>query len=83
MLSHASATELVGELRRVARDFAQRHRADVALPLAERFGTSLLIAMRPFELAQFTRLRRDGAKPRATERLLELAQDGRARRHPK
>lgn len=81
MLSHASATELVGELRRVARDFAQRHRADVALPLAQRFGTSLLVAMRPFELAQFTRLRRDGAKPRATERLLELTRDGRAPRH--
>jgi transcriptional regulator with XRE-family HTH domain len=83
MLSHASATELVGELRRVARDFAQRHRADVALPLAQRFGTSLLLAMRPFELAQFTRLRRDGAKPRATERLLELEQNGRATRHRK
>jgi hypothetical protein len=81
MLSHASATELVGELRRVARDFAQRHRADLALPLAQRFGTSLLVAMRPFELAQFTRLRRDGAKPRPTERLLELARGGRAARH--
>jgi len=76
MLSHASSTELIGELRRVARDFAQRHRGDVGLPLAQRFGTSLLIAMRPFELRAFTKLRREGAKARPAERLLQLGPGG-------
>jgi transcriptional regulator with XRE-family HTH domain len=80
MLSHASSTELIGELRRVARDFAQRHRSDVVLPLAQRFGTSLLIAMRPFELRAFTKLRREGAKVRFAERLLQFDDSGERRR---
>lgn len=85
MISSASITELIGELRRVARDFAQRHRADVGLPLPQRFGTSLLIAMRPWELRAFRNLRREGAMPGPAERLLTMHQggEGRVRQHPK
>jgi transcriptional regulator with XRE-family HTH domain len=80
MLSNASITELIGELRRVARDFAQRHRADLALPLEQRFGTSLLIAMRPWELRAFRQLRREDAMPGPAERLLQLQQGGERKR---
>ncbi len=80
MLSNASITELIGELRRVARDFAQRHRADLALPLPQRFGTSLLIAMRPWELRAFRQLRREDAMPGPAERLLQLHQGGERKR---
>ena len=76
MLSNASITELIGELRRVARDFAQRHRGDLALPLDQRFGTSLLVAMRPWELRAFRKLRREGATARPGEHLISLQQGG-------
>jgi len=80
MLSNASIAELIGELRRVARDFAQRHRADLGLPLPQRFGTSLLIALRPWELRAFSQLRREGAMDGPAERLLSLQQGARGRR---
>ncbi len=76
MLSSASIAELAVELRRVARDFAHRHRGDLGLPLAQRFGTSLLVAMRPWELRAFGKLRRDGAMAGPSERLLELDPGG-------
>jgi len=72
MLSDASIAELIGELRRVARDFAQRHRGDLGLPLPQRFGTSLLIALRPWELRAFTQMRREGSMAGPSERLLSL-----------
>lgn len=76
MLSDASIAELIGELRRVARDFAQRHRGDLGLPLPERYGTSLLIALRPWELRAFSHLRREDGMPGPSERLLSLHRDG-------
>ena len=80
MLSDASIAELVGELRRVARDFAQRHRGDLGLPLPQRFGTSLLIALRPWELRVFSQLRREGSMAGPSERLLSLHQGTRGSR---
>jgi hypothetical protein len=80
MLSEASLAELVGELRRVARDFAHRHRGDLGLPLPQRFGTSLLIALRPWELRAFGQLRREGAMAGPSERLLSLHQGNRGSR---
>jgi transcriptional regulator with XRE-family HTH domain len=74
MLSDASIAELIGELRRVARDFAQRHRSDLGLPLPQRFGTSLLVALRPWELRAFSQLRREGSMAGPSERLLSLHQ---------
>ncbi|HQU50580.1 MAG TPA: helix-turn-helix transcriptional regulator [Casimicrobiaceae bacterium] len=76
MLSHASSAELVARLRRVARDFAEQHRDDLRLPLAQRFGTSLLVAMRPWEPRAFRKLRRPGAEDEHGARLLQLQQAG-------
>jgi len=59
MLSRHSAAGLIERLRDVAREFAALHREDVALPLPERHGTSLLLAMRPWEPRAFRELRRD------------------------
>lgn len=77
MLSRASSAELVTRLRRVARDFAEQHREDLALPLASRVGTSLLVALRPWEPRAFRQLRRAGARGVSNGRLLQLQQGGR------
>ena len=63
MLSRHSAAELIGRLREVAREFAALHREDVALPLAERHGTSLLLATRAWEPRVFRNLRRVDRPP--------------------
>ena len=65
MLSRQSAGELIIRLRRTAREFAELHRDDLALPMPERHGTSLLLAVRPWEPRAFRALRRDvpGAAP--------------------
>jgi len=65
MLSRQSAGELITRLRRTAREFADLHRDDQRLPIAERHGTSMLLAMRPWEPRAFRALRRDasGATP--------------------
>jgi len=80
MLSHASSAELLTRLRRVARDFAEQHREDLGLPLADRVGTSLLIALRPWEPRSFRQLRRAGVRGALGGRLLQLQQGGRHRR---
>lgn len=58
MLSRSANAQLQQRLRRVAAEFADLHAADASLPLSERFGTSLLLALRPWELAAFEALRR-------------------------
>jgi transcriptional regulator with XRE-family HTH domain len=63
MLSRHSASELIGRLREVAREFAALHREDIALPLAERHGTSLLLATRAWEPRAFRNLRRADRPP--------------------
>jgi transcriptional regulator with XRE-family HTH domain len=63
MLSRHSSAELIAKLREVARQFEQLHRDDVALPLAERHGTSLLLATRAWEPRAFRRLRRSDRPP--------------------
>ncbi len=59
MLSRQSAGELIVRLRRTAREFAELHRDDLALPISDRHGTSLLLAVRPWEPRAFRALRRD------------------------
>ena len=59
MLSRHSTGELIVRLRRTASEFAELHRDDVALPISERHGTSLLLAIRPWEPRAFRALRRD------------------------
>lgn len=70
MLSGSSTTEVIARLRRAAGDFAELHAADRALPLAERHGTSVLLAIRPWEPRAFRALRRVGRAPVPAGRLL-------------
>ena len=76
MLSHASRAELIARLKRVARDFTAQHGDDIALPLSRRFGTSLLIAMRPWEPRAFRSLRHDADKRPASGRFLAIHEGG-------
>ncbi len=58
MLSRQSNQQVMTKAQRLAQEFNQLHREDETLPLDERFGTSLVLAMRPWELAIFADLRR-------------------------
>ncbi len=57
-IARALAPGFVERLQRVAQDFAQQHLADQKLPEAAREGYTLLLAMRSWEFAAFTALRR-------------------------
>jgi DNA-binding Xre family transcriptional regulator len=70
MLSRASTAELIARLRRVAGDFGDLHAADRSLPLPERHGTSLLLAIRPWEPRAFRAIRREGRAPVPAGRFL-------------
>jgi Cro/C1-type helix-turn-helix DNA-binding protein len=70
MLSRQSTAEVIARMRRVASDFNDLHGADRALPLTERHGTSMLLAIRPWEPRAFRRLRRAGRAPVPAGRLL-------------
>lgn len=58
MLSWASNARFQERLLRVIQEFAEAHRQDAELPLSDRHGTCLLIALRPWELPAFSALRR-------------------------
>jgi DNA-binding Xre family transcriptional regulator len=57
-VSRGVAPSFVERLQRVAQDFAQQHQADQKLPEKDREGYTLLLAMRSWEFAAFTALRR-------------------------
>ena len=71
MLSRDSMTELCARLRRVAREFAELHRDDLTLPLASRYGTSLLLATRAWEPRFFRQVRRAEPAPGRAPRVVE------------
>lgn len=60
MLSKKSNTELINKIKKLAADFNTHHDDDISLPLADRFGTSMVLAIRPWELNAFEALRRPG-----------------------
>jgi transcriptional regulator with XRE-family HTH domain len=68
MLSKKSTVELIGRMRRLAAEFADTHREDLALPLEQRHGTSALLAIRPWEPRAFRALRHAHRLPISTER---------------
>ena len=82
MLSQQSTAELIVRLRRTAREFDELWCDDRRLPISERRGTSLLLAVRPWEPRAFRALRRAGAgvAPAGT---LAFPQLGAPSRHPK
>ncbi|MFT3779239.1 MAG: helix-turn-helix transcriptional regulator [Ottowia sp.] len=57
-ISRALAPSFVERLQRLAQDFAQQHQTDQKLKAAEVEGYTLVLAMRCWEFAAFTRLRR-------------------------
>ncbi|HEX9489156.1 MAG TPA: hypothetical protein VF930_02660 [Stellaceae bacterium] len=58
MLSRSSNAAIQSRIRRLAAELAEQHHQDLALPLAERFGTALILAMRPWTPESFKRLQR-------------------------
>lgn len=58
MLSRAANAELMKRMDRLLQQFDELHDADTNLALEERFGSSLLVALRPWELQHFSQLRR-------------------------
>lgn len=58
MLTEAAIGRLQGELRKLRQRFAELHEESLQAPLAKRRGCGMLLAMREWELAAFTALRR-------------------------
>jgi len=59
MLSDASNAELRRKLKQLARDFDMLNREDTALPLEERHGNTVLLAVRDWHYKGFAPFRRD------------------------
>ncbi|MES2073919.1 MAG: helix-turn-helix transcriptional regulator [Pseudomonadota bacterium] len=62
MLTEAAIAKMHAELRLLRQKFADLHEESLAAPLAKRRGTGLLLAMREWEPAAFTALRRPQVK---------------------
>jgi DNA-binding Xre family transcriptional regulator len=58
MLSNASNAVVQSRIRRLSAEFSELHNQDIELPLTERHGTNLLIAVRPWVPDFFLRLQR-------------------------
>ena len=59
MLSRTSNKQLQRSIHRLAKEFDELSKEDSKLPLDERFGTSMVVAMRPWELGVFSALRKE------------------------
>ena len=57
-IARSLAPSFMERLQRVAQDFAQQHQSDQKLSEKDREGYTLLLAMRSWEFAAFTALRR-------------------------
>lgn len=58
MLSRHANDEIIKRMEKLAQEFNMRHREDENLPLSQRFGTSMVLAMRPWEIQVFEEIRR-------------------------
>ena len=64
LLSRGSNAVLMKKLEKLIAEFNELHDTDVGLPLKERFGTSMVVAMRAWEFGAFQKLRRQpNSKP--------------------
>ena len=81
-LSAKSNSALIARMREVAAEFAEMHRQDLALPLAQRRGSSMLLAIRPWEPRAFRVLHRAGASRVRVGRLLppDILENGAAKK---
>jgi transcriptional regulator with XRE-family HTH domain len=62
MLSRNSNAVIQHHMRRLEAEFTELHNQDLRLPLEERFGTSLLVAMRPWVPDMFKKMQRRPAQ---------------------
>lgn len=53
MLSESANAELIRRMRRLAAEFSDQHDQSAGLPLDQRYGTTLVLAMRPWEAKVF------------------------------
>jgi transcriptional regulator with XRE-family HTH domain len=60
-LSKTSRAAMLARLARLANEFGDMHREDTRLPFGDTKGMSMLVAIRPWELAAFNDLRRTGS----------------------
>lgn len=58
MLSRTGNAAIQNRMKRLSAEFSETHDHDLALPLSERFGTSLLLALRPWIPESFKKFRR-------------------------
>jgi hypothetical protein len=58
MLSAASSAQFAAKLRKLAGEFSELHSDDKHLPIGERRPASVVLALRPWELDDFNKLRR-------------------------
>lgn len=58
MLTPAAQSEIRLELGRLRKKFAELHREGIPLPLDQKIGTGLMLALREWEPIEFSRLRR-------------------------
>mgnify|MGYP001817076571 CR=1 FL=1 len=59
MLSRGSNATMLKKMERLVAEFNELHDEDAGSPLEERFGTSILVALRPWEFGHFRALRRN------------------------
>ena len=59
MLTEAAILKMQAEIRKLRQKFAELHEESLLAPLSQRRGTGMILAMREWELAAFTRMRRD------------------------
>jgi transcriptional regulator with XRE-family HTH domain len=62
MLSRASNAILIRRIEKLVQEYRRFNDDDQSLPLNDRYGTSMIIAMRPWELAAFEEFRVDNGK---------------------
>ena len=62
MISRAANAELIRKMQQLARDMDEFNQESEGLPLDQRFGTSLMLAIRPWEIEVFEQLRREPDK---------------------
>ncbi len=58
MLSRASNAIIQNHMRRLSAEFSELHHQDLSLPLSERLGTSLIVAVRPWTPESFKNFQR-------------------------
>lgn len=61
MLSSHSNDQIQQKIKRLAQEFRHLHQENLALPLEERHGMSMVLSIRPWELKVFEELRREDA----------------------